>query len=77
MDFYVKYKQIRWPREQTRGCQERESKEGLGWELGNNRCKILYLGWINNKIPLYSTGNYIQYPIRNHNGKEYEKEKKL
>ena len=29
---------------------------------------------INNKVLLYSTGNYSQYPIINHNGKEYEKE---
>ena len=29
---------------------------------------------INNKVLLYSTGNYIQYPVINHNGKEYEKE---
>ena len=28
----------------------------------------------NNKVLLYSTGNYIQYPVINHNGKEYEKE---
>ena len=27
-----------------------------------------YTGWINNKILLYSTGNYIQYPMINHNG---------
>ena len=27
----------------------------------------------NNKVLLYSTGNYIQYPVINHNGKEYEK----
>ena len=36
--------------------------------------KILYIGWMNNKGLLYSTGNYIQYPVINHNGKEYEKE---
>ena len=29
---------------------------------------------ISNKALLYSTGNYIQYPVINHNGKEYEKE---
>ena len=29
------------------------------------------IGQINNKVPLYSTGNYIQYPVINHNGKEY------
>ena len=28
----------------------------------------------NKKVWLYSTGNYIQYPVINHNGKEYEKE---
>ena len=28
----------------------------------------------NNKVLLYSTGNYIQYPVISHNGKEYEKE---
>ena len=26
------------------------------------------------KVLLYSTGNYIQYPVINHNGEEYEKE---
>ena len=27
---------------------------------------------INNKVLLYNTGNYIQYPVINDNGKEYE-----
>ena len=45
----------------------------MDWEFGINRCKLLYIGWINNKVLLYSTGNYIQYPVTNHNGKEYEK----
>ena len=35
------------------------------------RCKLLYIEWINNKVLLYSTGNYIQYPMINHNEKEY------
>ena len=34
-----------------------------------NRCKLLYIGWINSKVLLYSTGKYIQYPAINHNGK--------
>ena len=33
-----------------------------------------YTEQINNKVLLYSTGNYIQYPVINHNGKEFEKE---
>ena len=43
--------------------------EGLDWESGTRRCKLLYIEWINNKVLPYSTGNYIQYPIINHNGK--------
>ena len=29
---------------------------------------------MDNKVLLYSTGNYIHYPVINHNGKEREKE---
>ena len=29
--------------------------------------------WINNKVLLYSTGNYIQQPMINRNGTEYGK----
>ena len=29
---------------------------------------------VNNKVLLYSTGSYIQYPVINNNGKEWEKE---
>ena len=47
---------------------------GLDWEFGISRCQLLYIESINNKVLLYSTGNYIQYPVINHNGKEYEKE---
>ena len=48
--------------------------EGMGWEFGVNRCKLLRIGWINGQVLLYSTGNSVQYPVINHNGKEYEKE---
>ena len=37
-------------------------------EVGVSRCKLLYMEWINNKVLLYSTGNYSQYPVINHNG---------
>ena len=50
------------------------SRGGKGLESGVSRCKLLHIGWINNKVLRYSTGNYIQYPVINHNGKEYEKE---
>ena len=45
----------------------------MEWEVGVNRCKPLYTEWINNKVLLYRTGNYSQYPMINHNGKEYFK----
>ena len=51
-----------------------EGEGGMDWEFGISRCKLLYIEWINNKVLLNSTGNYIQYPVINHNGKEYEKE---
>ena len=47
--------------------------EGMEWEVGVSRCKLLYRESINTKVLLYSTGNYIQYPVINHSGKEYEK----
>ena len=42
-------------------------------ELEVSRCKLLYIEWINNKVLLYGTGNYIQYPVINCNGKIYKK----
>ena len=59
-------KQTHRHREQAYDCQG----GGMDWEFGVSRYKLLYIGWINNKILLYSTGNYIQYPVINHNGKE-------
>ena len=53
-----------------------EAGGGMEWEAGVSRCRLLYIGWINSKVLLYSiysTGKYIQYPVINHNGKEYEK----
>ena len=43
----------------------------MEWEVGVSRCKLLRIGWINNKVLLYGTENYIHYPVINHNGKEY------
>ena len=75
MNLSTKQKQTRRHREQTCGCQG-GGKVGEGWigEFGISRCKLLYIEWINNNVLLYSTGNYILYPVINHNGKEYEKE---
>ena len=47
---------------------------GMEWEFGVSRYKLLYIEWVNNKVLLYSIGHCIQYPVINHNGKEYKKE---
>ena len=47
---------------------------GKGCEFEIRKGKLLYIGCINNKVLLYSTGSYIQYPVVNHNGKEYGKD---
>ena len=44
------------------------------WEFEIGRCKLSYREWKNSKFLLNSPGNCIQYPLINHNGKEYEKE---
>ena len=43
-------------------------------EFGVSRCKLLHIEWTNSNILLYSTGKYIQYPVINHNKKEYKEE---
>ena len=75
MNLPTKQKQTHRHREQTCGCQEGGGVGGgRDWEFGISRCTLLYIEWINNKVLLYSTGNCSQYPVINHNGKEYEKE---
>lgn len=48
-------------------------REGWTGSLGRAGANYIEKGWRNNKILLYGTGNYIQYPAINHNRKEYEK----
>ena len=42
---------------------------GMEWEVGVSRYILLYIKWISNKVLLYSTGKYIQYPMIKHSGK--------
>ena len=62
-------------REQTCVCQGggRGSGAGKCWEFETSICKLPYIGWINNKVLLYSTGKYIQYSIVNHMEKNMKK----
>ena len=44
---------------------------GTKYEFGVSRCKLLYMKWVNNKVLLESTENYIEDPMINSNEKEY------
>ena len=57
-----------WNREQTCGC--RGGGNGMDWEFGVSRCKLLHLKWISNEVLyIYSTVNYIQSLVMEHDGK--------
>ena len=42
---------------------------GMEQEFGVSRHKLLCIEWINNRVLLQGTGNYIQYPEITHNRK--------
>ena len=72
MNSSMKPRQTDIHREQAVVAKEEDEcgREGLGawgWQMQTH-----IKGWTN-KALLYSTGNYIQYPVINHSGKEYEK----
>ena len=69
VNFFMKQEQAQTNRYQTSVCQE----GGINWESGISRCELLHIEWINNKVLLYSPGNYIQYLMISHNEKEYER----
>ena len=64
----------------TRGIENRlvvAKEEGSGrkldWKFEISRCKPVCIKWVSNKVPLYSTGGCIKYPVINHSGKDNEK----
>ena len=64
INLFMKQKQTH--KENRLAVEKREEGgEGMDWEFGISRCKLVYLELIKNKVLLYSTGNYIQYPVIN------------
>ena len=63
----ARQKQIHGHGEQTCSCQAGGS--GMHWEFGVSRCKQLHLKGISNEMLLYSTGNYIQSLVIEHDRK--------
>ena len=64
----ISTKQKQTHREEICGCLVKRLGEGKEWEFGISKGNLLYIGWISNKVLLYSTG--IQYSKTSHNGKE-------
>ena len=50
-------------------AKQRELQERWSERLGS--ADISYYIQINNEVPRYNTGNYIQYPMTKYNEKEY------
>ena len=73
MSLFMKQKQTHRHREQTCSWQGGGGKGGMEWQFGISRCKLIHIGWINNKVVLYSTGNRIQRLVINHSGKTMKK----
>ena len=65
MNVSTEQKQTHEQREQTCGCSG-GGRSRMDWEFRGCRCKLLPLEWINNEVLLYSTGNYIQSLVMEH-----------
>ena len=65
----TRQKQTQRHREQTCLAKREGGGSEMDWDFRVGRCKILHLEWINNKVLLYSTGNYIQFLGIDHDGR--------
>ena len=62
-------------REQTCGFQRGVGGGRLEWEFEISRANYyIQAGWTIRSYLPHSTGNYIKFPVINHNGKEHENE---
>ena len=50
----------------------RRGRRRIDWEFRISRCKVLHLEWLYTVL-MYSTENYTQYPMTNHDGKNMKK----
>ena len=73
MNLPIKQKQIHRHREQICGCPGGGRGSRMDWEFGVSRCKLLHLKWISNEDLLYSTGDYIQSLVIEHDRRQNEK----
>ena len=74
-NYFVSFKshvsRLKSHREQTCGCQGGERVEERWMGIWGQQMQTRIHRMVNNEALPPSTGNYIQYPLINHNGKEY------
>ena len=65
-------KQTHGHKDQTCSCQGEGVRGRMDWEFEISRCKLVYVDRIDNKVLLYGTETYVQYPVITYNGRECE-----
>ena len=73
MNLSTKKKKTHRHREQTCGCQGGGRREWDRLGVWGDQMQPITFSIMNNKVLLYSTGKYIQYPRTDHVEKEYFK----
>ena len=73
MNLSIEKKQTHGHGEQTHSCQGGGGRSEMDWEFGVSRGKLLHLEWVSNEFLVYSTGNYIQSLVMEHDGEECKK----
>ena len=63
MNSSMKQKHIDGHRGQTCAVSGGGAWGELGCEVGISRCKLFHREWLNNRVPLYITGDCIQHPV--------------
>ena len=66
MKFSTEKKQTHGHGKQTCGRQGGGGGSRMDWEFGVSGSELLHLGWISSEVLLYSTGNYIQSLVIEH-----------
>ena len=67
--YYLQNRNNHGHREQTCGCQAGGRVNGMDWEFGVSRCKLLHLKWIRNEVLLYTAQGTISIIVMEHDGR--------
>ena len=78
MNLFTKQKQThRYRKNKLMATKGARRGRGVSWECETNRGALLYIKQTPTRFSLDRTGNSVQYLLRNDNGKEFFKKKKI